>query len=725
MNLIKRLIIAFTLLLGIAKIGYADEGMWLLNLVDRLNGVDLKKMGCQLTPEEIYSINTSSIKDALVGLSRGTGSYFCSGSIISNEGLLLTNHHCAINFIQAQSTVEKDYLQNGFWAASRNEELKNDKLSASFLVRIEDVSQKVLSLLSETMTEPEREAKILETCAKIEADAIKGTLYNAKVSSFFEGNEFYLFIYETYNDVRLVGTPPTSLGTFGNITDNWQWPRHVADFSLFRVYMSAKGEPADYSKKNIAYKPKKFLPISLKGYQKDDFAMLFGYPGTTDRMITSYGINVVLDQVNPTIVKIRDEKLKIIKAYMAESEDAKIKYTSKFFTSDNYFKYFTGQIEVCKRLKVYEKKKEIEESFTSWINTDPKLKEKYGSALNTIQSAYEDIKKYNLGKYYFVEGIERGSELIAYAKTFDDLYAELKKDTPDQEKITTITTTLKYAATKFFRDFDLNTDKKIFTALTKLFYTDVPKDQLPDVFTNFDKKYKGNFQLFANDIYDKSLFSSKEKILDFLTEPKRKVLDTDPLYKAMVSFYAKITQITEILKEPNLKLKKGNRLFVAGLREMSVEKKFYPNANSTLRLSYGKISDYTPPSGKEYKYFTTLDEMIQKENPKNPEFVIPQRLKELYNNKDYGRYGSNGTMVLDFISNNDQTGGNSGSPVLNGKGELIGVAFDINWEATSSSLAFDPLLQRSITLDARFMLFIIDKYAGATNLLKEMTIIEN
>lgn len=712
------------MLISLTKISYADEGMWLLNLVDRLNGVDLKKMGCQLTPEEIYSINSNSLKDALVGLSKGTASFFCSGSIISNEGLLLTNHHCAINYIQAQSTVEKDYLQNGFWAAAKNEELKNDKLSASFLVRIEDVSQKVLSELKETMTEPEREAKILELCSKLEADATKGTIYNAKVSSFFEGNEFYLFVYETYNDIRLVGTPPTSLGTFGNITDNWQWPRHVADFSLFRVYMSAKGEPADYSKKNIPYKPKKFLPVSIKGCEKDDFAMLFGYPGTTDRMITSYGISVVLDQVNPTIIKIRDEKLKIIKAYMTESEEAKIKYTSKFFTSDNYFKYFTGQNEVCKRLKVYEQKKEIEESFMQWVNSDPKRKEKYGNALSIIKGAYEDIKKYNLGNYYFIEGVERGAELITYSKQYIALHNELKKNAPDQEKITTITTTLKYVATKFFRDFDLNTDKKIFAAIMKLFYTEVPKDQLPDVFANFDKKYKGNFQLFTNDIYDKSLFSTKEKVLEFLTNPKRKTLEGDPIYKAMLSYNARIALTTDALKDANLRLKKGNRLFVAGLREMSADKKFYPNANSTLRMSFGQITDYTPPSGKEYNYFTTIDEMIQKENPKNPEFVLPQRLKELYNNKDYGRYGSNGTLRLDFISNNDQTGGNSGSPVLNGKGELIGVAFDINWEATSSSLAFDPKLQRSITLDSRFMLFIIDKYAGATNLIKEMTILE-
>lgn len=715
--LIKIIMVAFVVISFVAK---ADEGMWLPLLVERLNYVDMQKMGCQLTPEEIYSINKASIKDAIVMINSG----YCSGEMISNEGLLLTNHHCAISAIQAHSAVDKDYLKDGYWAMSKNEELKNDKFSASFLIRMEDVSQKVLMQLNSSMTEADRETKIQEISSKIESDATQDTPYNAKVLGFFEGNEYYLFIYETYNDVRLVGTPPTNLALFANTTDNWNWPRHSVDFSLFRVYMSPKGGPADYNKKNVPYKPKHFLPISLKGVKKDDFTFAYGYPGTTDRFMTSYGLNLLLEQVNPAIVKIRNEKLTILKSYMDQGEQQRIKYASKYFISDNYRKYFMGQMQVLKRLKAFEKKKELEAKFEQWYNSNPQLKTKYEGVLAEISSAYEEVKKYNLSKYYFREIIERGPEILGYAHTYDALYNALKSGGPENDKLYQITTTLKYDATKYFRDYDRNTDKKIFAVLLNMYYMDVPKDQQPEALKTVDKKYGANFNNFADEVFEKTIFASKDNILNFLSNPDAKAIERDPVYKLMTSFYDKNKEILEILKYSNQQLARANRLFIEGLREMQKDKTFYPNANSTMRLTYGKVSDYNPPSGKVYNFCSTLDEMIQKENPARPDFIVDPKLKDLYNKKDYGRYAENGTMKLNFITNNDVTGGVSGAPVINGKGELVGLIFDINWEATSVSIAFDPEMQRSINIDIRFVMFMIEKYAGAGYLMKEMKFAE-
>jgi hypothetical protein len=697
----------------------ADEGMWLPLLVERLNTVDMQKMGCKLTADEIYSINNACLKDAIVAINNG----YCSGEMISDEGLMLTNHHCAYNFIQNHSTVEKDYLTNGFWALDKNEELRNDKLSVSFLIKIEDVSGKILPYVTDKMSETERTAIVDSISSALEKEAIKGTTYGAKVLSFFEGNEYYMFTTETYKDVRLVGAPPESIGKFGSDTDNWMWPRHTGDFALFRVYQSPDGGPAEYSKKNIPFKPKYFLPISLKGVQKDDFAMVLGYPGTTDRFTTSFGVKVATEKYNPSIVKIREKRLALMGEDMKASDEVRIEYASKYATCANYYKYYIGQTEQCTKLGIYDKKVAIEKAFTDWYSTDASLKQKYSDALSEIEKAYVNIEKYTIPYIYYKEAVIRGIEIISYANTFEEIYKQLKLEV-DEEAISKLTQSLTYAAKLYFKNYNLETDKKICKALLEMFYEDVPKDYHPEIFTTIQKKYKGDISLYVDDLFSKSIFSSKDKILEFLTSPDYKKLDKDMGYIAMNSFYDKYKEVTELYNNAKLELTKGSRLFVAGIMDMNSDKKYYPNANSTMRLTYGKVTDYSPNASTSYSYFTTLDQMIAKEDPKNDEFTVPAKLKQLYESKDYGKYGTDKQMNLCFITNNDVTGGVSGAPVINGSGELVGIVFDINWEATSVPILFDQNYQRTIAVDIRFVLFIIDKYAGAANIIKELKLVE-
>jgi len=718
----KMLLLVFIqITISFSFIAKADEGMWLPLLIDRLNYVDMQKMGLHLTAEEIYSVNQSSLKDAIVQLNGGS----CSAEMISAEGLMMTNHHCGFAAIQSHSTVDKDYLQNGFWALNKNEELKNDKFTATFLVRIEDVTQKILSQLTPNMTEVDRQAKVDEINSKIESEATQGTFYTAQVKSFFNGNEYYLFVYETYKDVRLVGAPPEAIGKFGADADNWMWPRQTCDFCLFRIYMSPTGEPAEYSKKNIPYKPKKFLPISLKGVKKDDFTMIMGYPGTTDRFMTSFGVKLALEQTNPSIVKIREKKLDIFKEDMAASEEVKIGYASKYAISSNYYKYYIGQSQILDKLKVYDKKKEIEDSFTKWVNADKTRIAKYGNALTDISKAYEELKKYNLSVIYFKEAILRGAEIVVYANTFEELYKELKLAV-DEEKISQLTQSLSYAAKQYFKNYNLATDKKVFISLVTMFFENVPKDQHPDIFENIvAKKYKGDISVFANDMFEKSIFATKDKVLEFLMKPDYKKIDKDLAWITQISFYTKYKEISDQYNLAKLNLDHANRVFVEGIMEMQKDKKFYPDANSTMRLTYGKVTDYAPsPPTAAYPYFSTIDEMMAKEQPNNPDFQVPDKIKELYRNRDFGKYSENGTMRIDFITNNDVTGGNSGAPVINADGELVGLQFDINWEATSVPIAFNPTLQRSINTDIRYVLFIIDKFAGAQQIINELTIVK-
>jgi len=695
----------------------ADEGMWLPLFVDRLNYVDMQKMGLRLTAEEIYSINHSSLKDAIIIFGRG-----CTGEIVSNQGLVFTNHHCGYGAIQSHSSVEHDYLTNGFWASRKEEELPNEGLTATFLVRIEDVSQKVLGGLDKNMTEEERMKKVQTLGKQLEDDAIKDTKYTASVRNFYNGNEYYLFVYEVFKDVRLVGTPPNSIGKFGGDTDNWMWPRHTGDFSIFRVYTAPDGKPAAYAKENIPLKPKHHLPISIKGVQKGDYTMIMGYPGSTNRYLSSYGVKMAIEESNPSIVSVREKKLSILKEDMNASDKVRIQYSSKYASIANYWKYYIGQTRGLKRLKVFDEKKALEDRFAEWVNKDNTRKEKYGNAIGDIQQAFAKITPYAKTRVYYTEGILRGSEALAYARGYENLLKELKADKPDQAKIDAQVKTLKERMDAFYKDFNPATDQKLLSAVMKMFGDNVAIENQPSLFIDLNKKYKGNFDDFAASAFSKSIFTDRSKTEAFLNKPKAKTLEKDPLFLCMQNFYEKYNAIVENVSQANNQLTRGNRNFLAGLREMMPEKKFSPDANSTMRLTYGQVLDYYPADAVHYDFTTTLKGIMEKEDPRVDEFVVPAKLKELYKAKDYGQYGQNGELVTCFLTNTDITGGNSGSPVLNANGELIGLAFDGNWEAMSGDIAFEPALQRTIAVDARYVLFVIDKFAGAKNIIAELDI---
>lgn len=716
----KKIVLLFTAFIMILSVK-ADEGMWLPLHIKRLNEVDMQKMGLKLTAEEIYSVNNSSLKDAVVSLGG-----FCTGEIISGEGLLLTNHHCGFDAIQTHSSVKNDYLTDGFWAMSKDKELPNEGLSASFLVRMENVTEAVLKELNNTMNEAERKLAIQKVTSELKKNAIGDTHYTAEVKSFFEGNEFYLFIYEIFNDIRLVGAPPSSIGKFGGDTDNWMWPRHTGDFSLFRVYMSPDGKPAAYAAENVPYKPKHFLPISLKGIKESDFSMIMGYPGSTDRYLTSHGVKLAIEKDQPARVKIREKRLDLMKEDMDKSVETRIKYASKHAQVSNYYKYFKGQIEGLKRLNVYDKKKQIENEFSAWIAKDPALTEKYGNVLTDMIAAYQQIEKFKLTQVYLGEAVF-GSEILAFSWQFNGLNAQLGKKDADEKAIQETITGLREAAKDHFKDYNAATDKKITAALLQMYYNDIPKEQHADIFRTIEKKYKGDFVRFTEDMFSKSIFADAARLENFLDKPSAKTLEKDPALKTMMSVIADYRlKIAAEMSKADDQLNKANRLFVEGLRAMQNDKKFYPDANFSLRLTYGKVGDYYPRDAVYYNYFSTLDGIIEKEDSTNEEFIVPPKLKELYQKKDYGRYADkSGKLNVCFISNNDITGGNSGSPVINGEGHLIGCAFDGNWEAMSGDIAFEPDYQRTISVDIRYILFIIDKYAGATHLVNEMKIIQN
>lgn len=713
--------LSFLLLLSVLLMGraVADEGMWLPSLIHKLNISEMQEIGLELSAEDIYSINNSSLKDAVVALDRGS----CTAELISKEGLLLTNHHCGYDEIQNHSSVDHDYLQDGFWAMTREEELPNPGKSVSFLVRIEDVTEKVLAELTGDITEEERRRKINSITSDLEKEAKGDTHYETYVRSFFNSNQFFLFVVETFNDVRLVGAPPQALGKFGGDTDNWMWPRHTADFTLFRVYSGPDGKPASYSEDNIPYSPKHFFPVSLNGIKEGDFAMIMGYPGRTNRYETSEGVKYIMDVTNPVRVEVREEKLRIIDQYMSSSQKARIQYSSKYARSSNYYKYSIGQNRGLENLNVLEKKKALEDQFTQWVNADDSRSERYGMALEYIEKAYTDIEA-KKAQEYMAEAMVRGPEIFMFAYRALPVYRLLGDGETRPEFVEMIKTRVTSGMESHFKDYDAETDKKVAASLMKLYADNIDPKFHPAFFAEVQKKYKGDFDKYTEKMFKKSVFDNQAELDQFLDEMKLKTLEKDMAFQAARDIFEKFRELNELAGENSDLLDKGNRLFLAGLMEMQKDKDFYPDANSTMRLTYGQVLDYEPRDGVIYKYYTTVDGYLEKEIPGDDEFDVPARMKELLLARDYGRYANeNDELVACFITNNDITGGNSGSPVLNAKGELIGVAFDGNWEAMSGDIAFEPELQRCINVDIRFVLWVIDKYAGATHLIDEMEIV--
>ncbi|PIV63290.1 MAG: serine protease [Bacteroidetes bacterium CG02_land_8_20_14_3_00_31_25] len=719
----KRIIVLFVaIFVAFTSTVKADEGMWILSLIHK-NYEDMKKQGFKLTANDVYNINKASLKDAICGLSneRFPMGFFCSAEIVSGQGLLLTNHHCGYESIQNHSSVEHDYLSDGFWAFSKDHELSNDDMCASFLVRIDDVSDRVLKDVTEELSYDKRQTLINKAIKEIVKESKKDNSYNVEVKDMFAGNQYFLFVFETFKDVRLVGAPPSSIGKFGGDTDNWMWPRHTGDFSMFRVYCAPDGKPAKYSKDNIPYQPKEFLPVSIKGVDKGDFAMVMGFPGQTERYMTSFGVKEKIDILNPAAIKIRTKKLDLMKKDMDASNKVRIQYASKYAQTANYWKYFIGESKGLRKLNIIEQKQELEKQFTDWLNASPDRQKLYGTVLSSIEKNYTENKEKSLGYQYVIEGLFQGGEIIAFPLQSMQLYRALSAEKPDAATIKTFTDNLREAGKNYFKDYNASTDKKIFAALLKIYYEDVPQVYQLEIFSTVQKKYKGDFARYAEDVFKKSIFADETRFSAFLDNPSKKALDND---MAFVVSQQALQQYFSLGNSASDEFENATRLFEKGIMEMQAGKLFYPDANSTIRLTYGTVGDYKPADAVQYHFYTTLSGIMEKEDSTNDEFVVPAKLKELYNKKDFGQYASpNNDLRICFTTNNDITGGNSGSAVINGNGELIGIAFDGNWEAMSGNIAFENTLQKCINVDIRYVLFIIDKYAGAHNLINEMKLV--
>lgn len=694
----------------------ADEGMWLLMYLQK-NYPEMQKLGLKLTPEDIYNVNNSSLKDAVVSLR------FCTAEIVSPEGLMLTNHHCAYGAIQENSTVDHDYLKDGFWAKSRKDELRAEGVTASILVRMEDVTDRINAQLNDTMNIGQKAAAIQMEIAAIEADAREGNDYRVSVSSMLEGNQYILFVYETFRDVRLVGAPPSAIGKFGGDEDNWEWPRHTGDFSLLRIYMAPDGSPADYAEENIPYQPKHFFPISLKGVDKNDFAMVMGFPGRTQRYKASEGIRLDRDVANPSSVKIRDKMLKIMKEDMDADDAVRIQYAAKYSRVANYWKYFIGQNEGLDRLGTIAKKKADEEAFDKWANANPNRKKEYGDVISNFDKLYEEFAKYNLFMTYINEA-PFTSDAFAMSFGYRRLKSVMEAVPDDRDSILKVAETYKERVAGGFKDFNRTTDEKLFAAAMEFCYNDLPIEQQPALLKKYGDKAKGNWQKLSKKIYAKSLFADQAKLEAFLADPSLKKLVRDPVFAIMNDFldtYYK--EIAPAYRSARNGINANASVYVKGLMEMNPQKLIYPDANSTIRLTYGSVQDYYPRDAVQYTHYTTLEGIMEKEDPNDSEFIVPAKLKDLYKKQDFGPYAKDGELVVNFITNNDITGGNSGSPVLNADGHLIGIAFDGNWEAMTGDLVFDKEYKRCINVDIRYVLFVIDKYANAQNLMNELTIV--
>ncbi len=716
MKKIVLFIIACTFFLK--PIAKADEGMWLPMLLGEQVYADMVKKGLKVSKEQLYSINQACIKDAIIIFGGG-----CTGEIVSKEGLIFTNHHCGYNAIAAASTVDHNYLKDGFWSKSKSEEIYAPGVHAQFLIKIIDVTDKVNEKIKDipAMELTQKLPAILNEMATKETE---GTTYEGRISSMFKANQFLLFVYERYKDVRLVGTPPESIGKFGGDTDNWEWPRHTGDFSIFRVYTNKEGKAAEYAADNVPLKAKYSLPVSIKGVKDGDFTMIWGYPGGTNRYETSYGVKLKTDIENPSLVDLRDQRLKFMLEEMKKDPAVKIQLAGYYAGVANYWKFFDGESKQLLKFKTYEEKQANEAAFLAWAKGKPE----YENLFNEYKKMYDAWTPYAKQRVYMTEGIF-GSPLIAFASSLQKLDAALSKKGATKEEITKAADAAKTARTNFIKSENVVSDKNILAFVTQAYYNDITSSQHPEGFyaminTKFgDLKSKSTYEAFSNYVFTNTAFLDNTKWDGWIANPDTAALHKDPAFMVANTFNTNFnTKYSKLFADFNAQNFVLGKSYLKGILEMNKGKKMYPDANFTMRVSYGNVKSYSPKDAVKYSYICTLSGVLEKYKKGDYEFDAPDKLIELAKAKDFGQYADPVAkdVVVSFISSNDITGGNSGSPVLNAKGELIGLAFDGNYEALSHKIKFDKDLNRTINLDVRYLLWVVEKLGGAKNIIDEL-----
>lgn len=692
-------------------------GMWIPSLLKGMNETEMKNLGMKISAEDIYSVNKSSLKDAVPHFDGG-----CTAEVISPKGLILTNHHCGYDNIQSHSTVEHDYLTNGFWAYKMEEELPNKDLFVTFIVRIEDVTTKVLEGVAAISDEASKQRTIQENIAKTIKSSTKESWQENQIKTFYDGNQYLLFVTETFRDVRLVGAPPSSIGKFGSDTDNWVWPRHTGDFSLFRIYADKNNRPAEYSKDNIPYTPKHFFPISIKGIQENDFTMVMGYPGRTQEYLPSYAVEQIMNDLNPAKIEVRDAALKVQDGFMRKDPAIKIQYASKYASVANYWKKWIGETKGLKKSNAVAVKQKFESELTEKINKTGKQAE-YGNLLSEFKTNYSNIREYAIARDYYTEVVMRNCEILTFGYRLYQLEQVL--NSKGEQAFNDRKNNLINGFESLYKDFNANVDEKVFEQLINIYTTKSPKQFLPTSLNNI------NATELATDIFKNSKLTSYDGLKELLNGDAKSVIEKINQDKG----YALVKSIAEAFdknvapkfNEMNLKNIALQRTYMKAIMELSPKSaRIFPDANSTLRVTYGKVKGYKPSDAVTYTPITYLDGVMEKYVPGDYEFDVPKKLIELYNTKDYGQYADkNGKVPVAFIATNHTTGGNSGSPALDANGNLIGCNFDRVWEGTMSDIYYSPEICRNIMVDARYILFIIDKYAGAKNIIEELKIVKN
>lgn len=697
------------------------QGMWIPLFLEELNEAEMKEMGLKLDAEDIYSINQSSLKDAIVIFGGG-----CTGEVISEQGLVLTNHHCGYGNIQYHSSVEHDYLTNGFWAESMEDELPNPDLSVTFLVEMREVTKEVLAGVKDHMPEAERSDIVKKNLKRLKAMNASDNGIDVLIKPFFSGNRYFMFFYERFRDVRLVGAPPSNIGKFGGDTDNWMWPRHTGDFSLFRIYANKNNRPAAYSKDNVPYKPKRSLKISLQGVEKDDFTFVYGYPGTTQQYLVSDAVKLITEVQNPIRIGLRTLRLNIMKAAQEQDPKVRIQYAKKVASIANGWKKWQGENRGIKRLNTIANKQALEADMTQWLDSNPQLKNKYENILPEYKRVYKELTPLKREFFYYYEA-GMGIELVKWASAFDVLLKKADEYKNKPEAMTDISTDFEGRIKAFFKDYYEPIDREIAVNLLKEYISQVEKERLPEALQSLFAD-EASLTAYVAQLFDSSIFNKQDKLNALLQQTPADIIQTveqDEVYAIAKSLQAKSKELRDAMRPLTMELRGLDRRYMQMQMDYQPNKRFFPDANFTLRVTYGKVDGFKPRDGVTYSHFTTLEGIMEKENPNIYDYAVEDRLKTLYQQKDYGRYADkDGSMHVCFVATNHTTGGNSGSPVFNAEGHLVGINFDRNWEATMSDINYAPDQCRNITLDIRYCLFIIDKYAGAKRLIDELYIVD-